>query len=534
MGLEGFTKHKKTTLVLPEKGIVLVTGKNGSGKSSVIEGVAYGLWGKTLRGTKPWQPDVNGEVRIKADGRVVARVWSGKRESLSTGVSDNFPTNTKAQEALEKVVGSFDVWRRSCVFSSSDAAGFTLATDGERKRLLESVLGLAVFDAASDASRADLRAAEVKLAEARSQEGMLQERIAGTRGRISDLQAQMQALPAAVDLEALKGRATKLRSLAGESRDAWSALRERLAARLGEVRQALELMGVAKLKGQKAAALTHCDRCEQEVDAAVRQVVVKKWAMEAVVQEVRADNLKVEAAELRPDVEEADQERFTLEDKLNAVTAEINAATPAERLRVDGEKQIAALEKQLAEQVAKRAGINTASLQVVVAELEGAVAVLGMKGVRAHVLGSALSGLEQAANGWLARVAGPGLTLKLSPYSEKKSGGVSDSISLEVHGAGGGLGYAASSGGERRRIDVALMLALGQIAGAAAGAEPGTMFFDEVFDALDEEGVDRAITVLEELAQVRTVIVISHSASVLRRLRAATQWTVEGGAVRES
>ena len=142
-----------------------------------------------------------------------------------------------------------------------------------------------------------------------------------------------------------------------------------------------------------------------------------------------------------------------------------------------------------------------------------------MRGVRAHVLGRALGGLEAAANGWLARVAGEGLRLKLSPYTEKKTGGTSDAISLEIEGAGGGYGYKASSGGERRRIDVSLLLALAEVAQAAHGSEAGTIFADEVFDALDNVGLERVADVLQELAQDRTVVVISHNPDLQQALR---------------
>jgi len=164
--------------------------------------------------------------------------------------------------------------------------------------------------------------------------------------------------------------------------------------------------------------------------------------------------------------------------------------------------------------------------------LEAVEQVLGVRGVRAHVLGEALRGIEAVANYWLAKVAGEGLELTLDPYSEKASGGVSDAIALKVAGAGGGFGYKAASGGERRRIDIALLLALAEVSQAASGRDgQGTLFFDEVFDALDGEGAGAVCAALAELAQTRCVVVISHSSTLVETLQPTLRLHVKGGRV---
>ena len=49
--LVNFTCHKETEIKFPE-GLTVFLGRNGSGKSSVIEGVTYALYGKHMRGEK--------------------------------------------------------------------------------------------------------------------------------------------------------------------------------------------------------------------------------------------------------------------------------------------------------------------------------------------------------------------------------------------------------------------------------------------------------------------------------------------------
>lgn len=175
-------------------------------------------------------------------------------------------------------------------------------------------------------------------------------------------------------------------------------------------------------------------------------------------------------------------------------------------------------------------GVQKVEAQAV-AELRVVTDVLGLRGVRAHVLGQALGGIEAVANIYLGRIAQKPMSLRLKSYTESDAGNVQDKISLEVEGAGGGYGYKASSGGERRRIDAALLLALAEVSSAASGREPGTLFFDEVFDAVDDGGVDAVVDCLVELAEERALVVITHKQDLAARIPAAKRVTVVDGRV---
>jgi DNA repair exonuclease SbcCD ATPase subunit len=166
--LTGVLTHANTQLDVPARGVVLVLGANGSGKSALVESVALAAWGKSLRGTPVWAGE-NGSVTVTTDTLRIERMRKNNRAALQWSLlgasAPTYDTASKAQAALDNAIIPFDVWRRTHVFSSSDAAHFALASDAERKRLLESVLGLAKFDAARERARVELRAAERTLAE---------------------------------------------------------------------------------------------------------------------------------------------------------------------------------------------------------------------------------------------------------------------------------------------------------------------------------------------------------------------------------
>jgi DNA repair exonuclease SbcCD ATPase subunit len=227
-------------------------------------------------------------------------------------------------------------------------------------------------------------------------------------------------------------------------------------------------------------------------------------------------------AEVAGQIQELEGERKELRTQREQALGELGAAQATAKQRAKIKAQSSEAERGLEDATVELAGalsaVRDSALEVT--ELTVCSQVLGLRGVRANVLGRALVGIEAAANAWLSKLAGGNLHLNLLSSVERKSGGSQDVIGLEVQGAGGGNGYRGASAGERRRIDVALLLALGEVAAGASGRSPGTLFADECFDALDSEGVSAAVTALSELAATRAVVVITHNEELAEALPA--------------
>jgi len=517
--MEHFTTHAHTVLELPSAGVVLITGPNGSGKSSFIEAVSWGLWGKTLRGADPWVEGSKCQVTVTLGGDppdwIVERTRVEKALRWASAVGGEWTshgTATKAQEALAAIVGSWDVWRRSSVFSSADAAHFSTATDGERKRFLEMVLGLDRFDPALDACRLDLRRSSVTAATLASEAQVVQAKLDGARTRLADAQEAVKLLPGVMDVPAAERRLAELGELAQDGERDIAGVRAKLqvlssrggafAERARQMEEKLRTLQVSLCPtcGQSIPGdirlpyKAECDRAEADLKQARAAYVEANTQAAGDLQEMEEELqvLRQQSAELRTSLKRATED----------ATRRTSATLVVETAARDATLCLAALEKKQ---------MGKAAAEVEVAELSASEKVLGLKGVRAQVLGRALSGLELAANAWLARIAAPGTRITLKPYTEKKSGGVSDSLGMEITGVGGGQGYRASSGGERRRLDVALMLALADVAVASHGHGGSTLWFDECFDALDADGVNAVASVLADLSRDRAVVVVSHS-----------------------
>lgn len=534
----GFMSYARPqTVALPPTGIVLVTGKNGAGKSALLEAVSMAGWGKTIRGTDPRREGEKGAVSVETTfGMEITRSWNpAGKKSLDVAVKGAkefaFENVTKAQEHIDEVLGEWETWRRSCVFSTAAADMFSTATDADRKRLLENLLGLRRFDMALERCRVDQKAAALAKTQAQLVLNRAQTRLEEVTRHLDTLRALARSAAPSVDLATLEDRRAALEAeLTFKGAAARTELEAYRRAEKDVNEQRYKVEALQKQIKALAGSQT-CPTCH------------RAWP-DAEHKAMEADKLKAELAALGvpPTVsadrwKQADADFKRVQGELAQVKAEIAQAEASIARHAQALEAVHRAEADLlsleTEREAATGEVTRYTSQL--AHLETTDQVLGTRGARAHLLMDALKGLEVAANVWLNRIAriDAPLTLRLSPYTEKKSGGTADAISLEVDGAGGGRGYKATSGGERRRIDVAIMLALAEVAQSAHNRFTPTMWFDEVFDALDvPDGIDAVTAALEDLSRDRCVVVITHNAALIRHLPAALRLQVDDGTVK--
>ncbi len=522
---ERFMSHDSLDVTLPATGVVLVTGHNGAGKSAIMEAVAFGTWGKTLRGADPRRDGEAGSVLVDADLVTVHRSWKGTGSAKLEVVGEEHENSTKAQDRVANLL-SWDVWRRSCAFSSADAAHFTMAADADRKRLLEAILGLDRLDRAHEAARKDLRNAEQLATAGRLAANRILGAIDTARRNVA-LRSTVPAKPG-MTLEEAKAAHDQALLRAGEQSKVVDRLRERTAPLQLEVRGA-ELVVADRLRTVEKLSTSECPTCARPFDVDGDQLTQARREHAAAITAREAakkaldDHYAIgqgEAAILRPLVEEAKKAAsfVTYMDK------EWFTYNQAAALLAEAETALGELDMDLMD-----AEFKQAELDGKVAMLEACCQVLGTRGVRSQVLATALADLESAANRWLHEIGDRDLEVVIRPQVERASGTVADIVTLEVLGAGGGRGYKGASAGERRRIDVALMLGLAEMAGRAHGTTGATLFFDEVFDALDATGARAVAQALGKLAADRAVVCISHSPALAAELHPVLHVRVESG-----
>jgi DNA repair exonuclease SbcCD ATPase subunit len=534
-----FMGHKCTDIDLPASGVVVVSGPNGAGKSSFIEAVSWSSWGKTLRGTDP--VDTNATTSSAGiqttQGLVIGREKTTSKTKLTWALEGEeatiYESTSKGQAALTQALNfTHSVWKRTSVFSSSDSSLFATASDADRKNLLEDLLGHDRFNPALDSCRADIRIKEKALEKAEAEISLKNQLLAGELLHQAKLN---EFVPSEVpDIQALEAEQKALERSVIELDAVCANLNTEVQR---EQRDAHER---AVLLRQLTASLDRVNRdtctvCEQPIPLVLKQTLQDQLALAENDNAVANQDYEERVGALRVRANAVSRKRDGVFSALRDVRQKISDGNRdlSTRARCAGQSASATRTIESLKLDLEDLKEDRKALAKELKELQAVERVLGMRGVRASLLGRALGGLEASCNAWLSRFA-KGVWVKILPYTERGSGAVVECISLNIEGVGAGQGYKAASGGERRRIDVALILALGEFAAASFGAPVGTMFADEIFDALDTEGVAAVAEALRDLSKDRCVVVISHNADLLAQLKGTHVEVREGKIYRTS
>jgi exonuclease SbcC len=103
------------------------------------------------------------------------------------------------------------------------------------------------------------------------------------------------------------------------------------------------------------------------------------------------------------------------------------------------------------------------------------------------------------------------MNLAFNTQREKVTGGMAETLEIQIADELGTRSYEMYSGGEAFRINFAIRVALSQLLARRAGAHLRTLFLDEGFGTQDEDGRNRlveAITAIQD--DFDLILVITH------------------------
>ncbi len=140
----------------------------------------------------------------------------------------------------------------------------------------------------------------------------------------------------------------------------------------------------------------------------------------------------------------------------------------------------------------------------------------GNSGVKSLLLDTVAPYLSYRASNYLEALTGGTASIEFRTQKTLKTGDTRDKLEVCAQYSFGGSNYNSVSGGERRRVDLACLFALGDLAASRSFAPLRLKFLDEPFDNLDSEGAQQVVHLLktEVLPNTGTILVVSHSSEM--------------------
>ncbi len=282
----------------------------------------------------------------------------------------------------------------------------------------------------------------------------------------------------------------------------------------------------------RVSALDTCGECLQKIDASLFEAERKKvaaWIVSASdkVRELKTqDELTVQKiteieAKYQPVIDEADIRRQSFKaklDRLDAIPGEITVIkskmkslmAEKKRLSKPSEDMSGAI-KVCRDEITKLAD-RTSILQDHIVEMKFWTKGFSRKNLPSDAISLLLPKVSEALDSYTQVISDRQLTAKL--VMDKGS------PTVQASGSNSGSSYPKLSNGEKRMIDLAMLLACHQATDLRTGGS-NILIIDEGADVIDKVGVEayvRALLFVVENTSVTTIFVISHSEELMSML----------------
>jgi hypothetical protein len=475
-------------------------------------------------------------------------------------------TPTLAEEKLKGLLGMDFTTFLSVVAFSPDALRFVSSTDASQKQVLDSILQTRRFSAALEYAKASAKAVlvdrqkvQTALTVAReslsTQEGLLaqynelndnfqrreQDRLTGLQVQVDSRWKQVAGLEAQLDVEEASKTATEKQLAEIEIPDTTALQKEYtlLAKDLGLCQGRLTIVRGQRddIQSELDKAINQagkpCPTCGQRVANTGRMIIAYQASRNKFRQQVEQyEQQEVTIKEQRKAVgqkllraQELQETREELLSKLGGINQRISnyrnsVATHKDHIN-NLKAQMASAPVNDYKRLIKEAQIQVTKLTHDLADLEQAdfayehdiaeaefwVEAFGNSGIRSYLLDQILPELTEYANEYSRKLMGGNIIIEFNTHS-----GTRDKFQITAMNMDGSDLYVGNSNGEKRRIDVCVMLALFRV--ALSRTHINVLLLDEVLDsAIDRSGLESMVLLINTLARELklTVFVTSHT-----------------------
>jgi DNA repair exonuclease SbcCD ATPase subunit len=503
-------------------GLILIEGKNkdtggsnGSGKSSLIEAVVWGLFGKTIRksteeamvnfGSKKncrVELTINNKIKIIRTRRpTFLEFWVGDENWTQESVS-------ATQEKIEQYLNTnYKLFLASMVFGQNNNLDFVSATPEEKRTIIKNFLNLdELFDKRESIKhKKSIYATEIKSLDSLSAEyadmhvkanKKIAEIVAGEEKFLADnsvteemvskysLDDILKAEKKILDLETTLGNLIRLINK--------SVLE--LDSKEHHLKQA---------KSNKPVLCKHCG------------VTSKKDVSSQEIEKMESD-----IAQLDFKIKQDGKTSTILEKQIAAIKA--NIPIPSSRYKIIADwkelhskkhhliQDLATYEEKMQSLSKKR--IDASRKYEVMRFWEVA---FSEQGLVKYIIRNIIDYFNNSCNEYLTHLTGGKYQIKFNEMLEET-----------VYIGGKETKFSSLSGGEVRKVNIAVLLGLQSLLALTDKDLSDIIFFDEIAESLDTESLQGLYILLQNLKKTKTLFIITHNNDLKNLIDAPTIITV--------
>jgi DNA repair exonuclease SbcCD ATPase subunit len=516
-GYKSFGNNEQVVKLNTESGeLVLLVGKNGNGKSSLLESFEYTLYGKVKSGkTKKWHklstlPNrINGEllnsikfISNSTEVEVKRGISPNVLELIENGVLNERAGKANVDEKIEKYIGmDIETFKSFISMSINDFKNFISLTNEEKQLLLDKLFNLEVINILNGILKDINKNNKVRLASLDSEIKTLDESIDSIRRSIEkaierekeNIQAEIEQLMS--DMSSKKEDYKNLKEKVEKIKEKENELNEELDT---EKRQFINTQNDIKNVQREIDLYDSgkCPTCRTDFNSdhfiSLRQTLVeKKDGFTSILKEIE-ENIK--------SIKEKQQKLKTLSEKTTTSFNDLNY------LLRNYKAQIEKLTSKKSKESGKES-VNIQEFQNTIIELEDKKTlsqdgstickekemyykelnrILSEDGVKKAII----SGIIKPINHFVSE----NVKKMLLPFDVK----LDETFTAEIKSLGISIEHDSLSTGETKKINIAILIAYLKL--IRTKKHINILFLDEVFSSIDLEGIDSILLLLKSFA----------------------------------